>query len=494
MKVQRTNTKRTRCHLCGCRSPRLHSPAIIFELNEPYRRTSLHNAALYAVAHVSRSVAMAFISPLSLRPPLARTRQHSVVRRTVARGARRRRVCASAAGEVENEAAASALNSLLGAVRGMGDAVAELLYTPVSSCSVLSGRWERVAGSYVLRPTVTTPRAVIHFLGGAFVGAAPHVAYRTLLERLCNCGYAIVATPYDLSLDYMDLVARVADTWEQVEAALALEYGALPVVGLGHSAGAVFHALASALFAETCANAANVLVSFNNKAASDAIPAYESIFAPAFRAIVAVEQNVPDDIRDALARVPQTLDEAVTKSQITPARVRDNLLPLLRDSKRVLEQVAPLIREIGAVPRESASDDAPRDLPEFYPAPSDVRASIEMMYSVPQTLVVRFANDSIDESAALEEMVRTRQSKDQDVEVTLVELPGTHVTPLAQDVPRPVEPAAMNFMGGAAGAGAWDVAATALQTVADVAGGNDMRGLEKVVDQWISAGIANGYL
>lgn len=69
----------------------------------------------------------------------------------------------------------------------------------------LTGRWVERSGNFVLRPPSPEggdkqqqPLGVIHFLGGAFVGAAPHLTYRYLLESLAEVGYVVVATPYRL--------------------------------------------------------------------------------------------------------------------------------------------------------------------------------------------------------------------------------------------------------------------------------------------------------
>lgn len=71
----------------------------------------------------------------------------------------------------------------------------------------LTGRWVERSGNFVLRPpspewadkgSKQQPLGVIHFLGGAFVGAAPHLTYRYLLESLAEVGYVVVATPYRL--------------------------------------------------------------------------------------------------------------------------------------------------------------------------------------------------------------------------------------------------------------------------------------------------------
>ena len=54
--------------------------------------------------------------------------------------------------------------------------------------------WQQVGGAWVLRPKSGRPKAVVHFVGGAFVGAAPQLTYRLLLELLaakqllvCSC-------------------------------------------------------------------------------------------------------------------------------------------------------------------------------------------------------------------------------------------------------------------------------------------------------------------
>lgn len=39
-------------------------------------------------------------------------------------------------------------------------------------------------GAWVLKPKTLKPTAVVHFIGGIFVGAAPQLTYRFFLERL----------------------------------------------------------------------------------------------------------------------------------------------------------------------------------------------------------------------------------------------------------------------------------------------------------------------
>ncbi|CAN0277156.1 unnamed protein product, partial [Ectocarpus sp. 4 AP-2014] len=69
----------------------------------------------------------------------------------------------------------------------------------------LKGRWEEMGGNFLLRPPDDqAPKALVHFLGGAFVGAAPHLTYNYLLSGLAEMGFLVVATPYPLGFDYLN--------------------------------------------------------------------------------------------------------------------------------------------------------------------------------------------------------------------------------------------------------------------------------------------------
>jgi len=55
----------------------------------------------------------------------------------------------------------------------------------------LRGDWTEVEGNWILRPLQGAATAVVHFLGGAFVGAAPQLTYRLLLESLAARGVMV---------------------------------------------------------------------------------------------------------------------------------------------------------------------------------------------------------------------------------------------------------------------------------------------------------------
>jgi acetyl esterase/lipase len=216
----------------------------------------------------------------------------------------------------------------------------DTLFGPaLSSCSLAQGNWERKEGNFILRPTGRA-KAVIHFIGGAFVGAAPHIAYSTLLERLVSRGYCVVATPFDLSLNYLETTSHITERWEAVEMSLALAYGTVPVIGLGHSAGALFHSIASSLFDEASPKAGNILISFNNKSIRDAIPLYDLLVTPAAKQSVVLESAIPESVLEALESVPGTIDAALEGSLLTPQRFKSSVLPLIKDARRVADAAA----------------------------------------------------------------------------------------------------------------------------------------------------------
>jgi Protein of unknown function (DUF1350) len=102
-----------------------------------------------------------------------------------------------------------------------------------------------------------------------------------MLERLADKGYLIVATPFSLSFDHLSTCDAVISRFERIAPVLARTYGPLPVVGVGHSCGALLQLLITSLFPDT-PRAANALISFNNKPVSDAVPFFDEFFAPFF--------------------------------------------------------------------------------------------------------------------------------------------------------------------------------------------------------------------
>ncbi|MGF1495038.1 MAG: DUF1350 family protein [Microcoleaceae cyanobacterium] len=137
--------------------------------------------------------------------------------------------------------------------------------------------WFEVSNNWVLVPP--RPKAIIHFLGGAFVATAPQVTYRWLLEQLAQQGYAVIATPFINTLDHAEIAKQALWTFEDGLEDLyrlsKLRQRGLPIYGLGHSMGCKLHLLIGCLF--SVQRAGNILMSFNNYAARQSIPLVEQI-------------------------------------------------------------------------------------------------------------------------------------------------------------------------------------------------------------------------
>ncbi|OKH26709.1 hypothetical protein NIES593_01275 [Hydrococcus rivularis NIES-593] len=137
--------------------------------------------------------------------------------------------------------------------------------------------WQEISGSWVLIPR--RPIGVVHFLGGAFVGTAPNLTYRCLLEQLGKAGYAIIATPFVNTLDHAAIARSVLNRFENIlerlQATNALGQSYLPIYGVGHSMGCKLHLLIGSLY--SVERAGNILMSFNNYPVRRAIPFIEQL-------------------------------------------------------------------------------------------------------------------------------------------------------------------------------------------------------------------------
>jgi len=137
--------------------------------------------------------------------------------------------------------------------------------------------WKEIRGNWVLVPP--NPIGIIHFLGGAFVATLPHLTYTWLLEHLAGKGYVIIATPFINTLDHVAIAKSVLlkfeRTLERLQDSGEIRKLYLPTYGVGHSMGCKLHLLIGSLF--EVQRAGNILISFNNFAANEAIPLVEQL-------------------------------------------------------------------------------------------------------------------------------------------------------------------------------------------------------------------------
>lgn len=357
------------------------------------------------------------------------------------------------------------LTSLFNAVQKTVNTAATHLLSPLQSLlPPLKRPFTSLSTNQVLYPpSETKPKAVIHFLGAAFFGATPAL-YTTFLQSLASRGYVIVATPYNLAFDYLPLVEGIVKSWENVESELAFNYGELPVIGIGHSAGAVFQCIAECFFPDAMPRAACVHISWNCRKANDAIPGFETFVSPFSKALISLRESVPSETIQQIEGLPERIEQLVEAGALTPDIVKDSLLPSAKDARTFLDQIRPLLEVM-----------AGEGVREFCPAPEDVVAGVEQLYRVPESLVVTFRGDTLDDGPVLQEAMKMAG-----VEVSVAELAGSHLTPLVQppDVEGLSETAAAPL-------------ALGLGVVADTIGA-DVERLVKVIDEWIEAGISNG--
>ncbi|GLC38392.1 hypothetical protein PLESTB_001582700 [Pleodorina starrii] len=268
--------------------------------------------------------------------------------------------------------------------------------------------WREVEGCFVLfPPSGRPPAAVAHFMGGAFVGAAPQMAYRLFLEALANRDILVVATPYSTSFDHLRIADEAQFKFDRAIRALApsLPSASLPTYGVGHSLGGLIHLLISARYAVQ--RSGNVLMSYNNRPASDVIPLLSPLIVPSARVLgPLINQVAASPIRSTVESISETV------KGLSPSIVRQ-VLPLL-------EQLAPIYL------------DAAQGKQEFLPTPEETRMLIRTYYGVSRNMLLRFKDDDMDDTNNLVQLLQGSSAVGEVLDLTVRTLPGDHLRPMHQ--------------------------------------------------------------
>lgn len=244
--------------------------------------------------------------------------------------------------------------------------------------------WQEVYGNWVIVPP--QPKGIIHFLGGAFVAAAPQVTYRSLLEYLAEQGYVVVATPFVNTFDHTEIAQRVYRLSNLALETLqeeVLRLRSLPIYGIGHSMGCKLHLLIGSLF--PVERAGNILIAFNNY--------------PARRSIPMLEQ---------MTQVSKFTAQFASQFATQLASQLSTQL-----GSQVLPQFAMPAFDV-----------------EFTPSPEETNELIASRYQVRRNLLVKFKQDDIDQTRPLTEVLQPRFPRLTTVQI----LQGNHLTPLGQEV------------------------------------------------------------
>jgi hypothetical protein len=287
--------------------------------------------------------------------------------------------------------------------------------------------WREIEGAFVLfPPNNRAPEAVVHFLGDAFVGAAPQIAYRLFLETICNRNVLIICTPYATNLDHLRSADEAQFKFDRAIRALGAEYTFLPTFGVGHSVGCVIQLLICSRYAVN--RAGNVFMGFNNRSATDVVPLMAPLIAPSARILGPVLNQI------AASPVRSTVEWAIESLRsLSPGIVRQ-VVPLV-------EQLAPLYLDMA------------QGRQEFTPSPEEAKSLIRSYYAVSRNLLLHFKDDSIDESNTLAQLLQSSPALVEVLDLAVRTLPGDHLRPMQQafvDIPPEVARVASSavFTGG----------------------------------------------
>eukprot|EP00667_Euglena_gracilis_P005863 EG_transcript_5903 len=358
----------------------------------------------------------------------------------------------------------------------------------------LVGQWEDVAGNYIsFPPSSQRIKGVVYFLGGFFFGRVPQVLYRNLLDEVVRAGYVVVATPYQLQgFDYHELlegiVLRVNSTdgfLRKKLADLGVSAADLPSYAIGHSCGALLTFLIESFHPDLARQrtGGSAFIAYNNRRATDAIPGLDAVVSPLAKALYNEAGPLPggstvgEAIGQQLSQFRDALRGAVQASAslpLIPPIVQKELLPFE-------DQVAPLSAQIGPLLAAVAKDEL-----NFNPTSDEIRQKGTEAYDAPRTLVVQFDNDTLDETPALLETLRSIERVAGKLQYE--KLPGNHFTPLAQDplpLDRELPPDAKAI------AEALNTLSGGLDQQVRSAALNDYRQLARVLLQWLEDGEAD---
>jgi len=282
-----------------------------------------------------------------------------------------------------------------------------------------AGGWELIEGAYVRVPAGRA-WGCVHFMGGAVLGAFPHIVYDAFLSRVCDeGGLMVIATPYELATDHGQLAAAAAKMRDRAFRAVAARENypiALPMFGVGHSLGAKLHLLLASEKDKTDnANevvtvdrppvySGHVLVAFNNASAVDTVRLLEN-----FARVLLQKQAAEDGGRNPMY-------ENILKS-----------MPNITMMAQRAAQMAGL---------------------EFKPNPAATMERARTQLRTPFLKIVKFSNDDLDMNEELVEAAGQRFKVAYPGKIEMIELAGNHLTPVTLNLEKYLQgPMADRFAG-----------------------------------------------
>ncbi|XP_074302316.1 uncharacterized protein LOC141633814 isoform X1 [Silene latifolia] len=195
-----------------------------------------------------------------------------------------------------------------------------------------ASNWREAEGAWILGPRHSKSWSIVHFIGGIFVGAAPQLTYRLFLERLCEKGIMVIATPYASGFDHFSIADEVQFKFDRCLRSLQEMVEELPTFGIGHSLGSVIHLLIGSRYAMQ--RNGNIYMAFNNKDPSDAIPLFSPVFSP-------VAQSLGPLLSQIASSPTIRLGAETTLKQL------ENISPpIMKQMLPLIEQLPPLYMDL----------------------------------------------------------------------------------------------------------------------------------------------------
>ena len=282
-------------------------------------------------------------------------------------------------------------------------------------------------------------KGIVHFVGGAFAGAAPVSLYSEFLEYIVEDGFNVIVTPYQVTFRH-DSCARNLDSLFsdaldtlQTESSSSSDTAMMvptnvPVFGIGHSNGALMHALIGSSDFAGCSRkpAANILISFNNRQVAEAVPVPLTPLRDTVNSVRKGDESLEEQTRMA------TMD-AINALSWLPSGGKDaeKVNSVQRGVFDSMYEILPATAQIGSV-----LDEVGDGLMDFVPSPEENRRYIASDYSVKKTLILQFKDDSIDESSALFRTLKRNPRRS--VTYTTLDY-GSHTTPLNISAPSEIK-------------------------------------------------------
>nr|XP_027100558.1 uncharacterized protein LOC113719536 isoform X3 [Coffea arabica] len=281
-----------------------------------------------------------------------------------------------------------------------------------------SSNWSELEGAWVLRPRNSKPVSIVHFIGGIFVGAAPQLTYRLFLESLAEEGILVIATPYASGFDHFLIADEVQFKFDRCRRLLQEPEQDLPCFGIGHSLGSVIHLLIGSRYAVQ--RNGNVLMAFNNKEASIAIPLFSPVLVPMAQSIGPILSQVASSptIRLGIRSYYGISRNLLIKFKDDTIDETSVLAQILSSESAISSMLDMSIRSLPGdhgLPLQQALPDVPPAMADAVNRGGEFLASLTA--GTPWETVAKEVSNSLGRDARL---VRPEMSKDMDLLVNVI--------------------------------------------------------------------------